>query len=925
MGKEGSTHPLATIPWLPTPTCNLRLRDSAIFKNRYSYADFRYQEDLERLMGSEFEVERTRLSIYDFKSFNKAFPFYIPLPHHTMSVNGIRETGLDGQYWQVAAQFLLSNKVLGPSIWNNDLQSGHKASKNEKKSHIIKGSIPQCRRPEDFLFEPWILIQLPFQPVLLHQWLVAVFVEVLIFEMEMSEFYNYPFPEEFKIAVSELDIILKALKGNLGFGFDWLQSQAEAACENEIVVGDLVEFTNMLKETLAFLEFRFSVGRTVISALKKLCWSASQSQSKLVELEKTKTAFDERNFLYNWTAWREIGDVTVFGNSSERLVSYEDDLHSKLLGKNTYPTHCRSNVVIGNLIKNFSPQIDIIFFVFDPTCCKLVQNLRNCENATTLMMIRKEEHGILGSILYNKMKVELVDACDKLGSYLCKVSKTSPSTFFEGKYGDANDIDLPKIMCALSKMHDTEKWELQNLLHEVKKNILESDGCSPYFADGSEKIASDFEARIKRIVYETIADHYKIKEFEKEKDEKLREWQIGQYLLPCFVASFLDLCADISVDESTKEWYMRFVDELIASYENFGFSRSSDACIMLEVEQGLSFYMSFNYDHSSMLVRHFRRISHALFAEIQSDTAIAMQKVFSCFDQSISSPVGDQPAPIFWQWLLLDFFTRVREALTSTTPLALTTSLSYEEKKDEIIDLIRLIFVDATCSYDVFELDPDPVQLLRHVLLFSFEQINAQAAAELQVNILPAKFKLAIDENALENEMKTLSERQILSIAFYLALKLTKRAVFKEASKTPKQLFGEFDTAFHSYLAAGNMWALKEYARAFFGNESRVLIDFARSFAPTCYFLALKELSIDSLEAMSFPDDYWYFPIEHCRWCGRADSAELRVCSECEIDTKYPTVNLYCSEQCDVIARRKIHSDEHDHFLWHQIEQNLRE
>jgi len=43
----------------------------------------------------------------------------------------------------------------------------------------------------DFLTDPWVLVQLPFQPTLLHQWSLALLTEYLRFEKEVSGFHNY--------------------------------------------------------------------------------------------------------------------------------------------------------------------------------------------------------------------------------------------------------------------------------------------------------------------------------------------------------------------------------------------------------------------------------------------------------------------------------------------------------------------------------------------------------------------------------------------------------------------------------------------------------------------------------------------------------------------------------------------------------------
>jgi len=45
------------------------------------------------------------------------------------------------------------------------------------------------------------------------------------------------------------------------------------------------------------------------------------------------------------------------------------------------------------------------------------------------------------------------------------------------------------------------------------------------------------------------------------------EIQFVQFILPCYVASFLDLCKDSSVSREKTAWYLRYVHELIKSFE----------------------------------------------------------------------------------------------------------------------------------------------------------------------------------------------------------------------------------------------------------------------------------------------------------------------------------------------------------------------
>jgi len=53
-------------------------------------------------------------------------------------------------------------------------------------------SVEECETAAEFLLEPWILVQLPFQPLLLHQWSVALLAEALKLKQKLGELHSVP-------------------------------------------------------------------------------------------------------------------------------------------------------------------------------------------------------------------------------------------------------------------------------------------------------------------------------------------------------------------------------------------------------------------------------------------------------------------------------------------------------------------------------------------------------------------------------------------------------------------------------------------------------------------------------------------------------------------------------------------------------------
>jgi hypothetical protein len=58
--------------------------------------------------------------------------------------------------------------------------------------------VEECKSAEEYLFEPWVLLQLPFEPVILHQWSVALMAEALRFRKQITDFTTMAYPKNLK-------------------------------------------------------------------------------------------------------------------------------------------------------------------------------------------------------------------------------------------------------------------------------------------------------------------------------------------------------------------------------------------------------------------------------------------------------------------------------------------------------------------------------------------------------------------------------------------------------------------------------------------------------------------------------------------------------------------------------------------------------
>jgi hypothetical protein len=187
-----------------------------------------------------------------------------------------------GQYWANAAISFIFSHGHGVCFWR-ELQDLHpeldeiehlRCVNPKTKIFSTEGGQDVCTSPAEFLLEPWVLVQLPWNPVLLHQWLVAVFAEYLKLKIQFADFRHLGLPKTVSEYAAHMELILVHIQITMAEGFEALAglinysfSEKVAECVDNIknsVVGNLVPF----------LELIFS-GRleVCINALKRICWN----------------------------------------------------------------------------------------------------------------------------------------------------------------------------------------------------------------------------------------------------------------------------------------------------------------------------------------------------------------------------------------------------------------------------------------------------------------------------------------------------------------------------------------------------------------------------------------------------------------------------------------------------------------------------
>jgi len=168
-----------------------------------------------------------------------------------------------------------------------------------------------------------VLIQLPFQPLLLHQWCIALLAEALKFHKEICDFYMLPIPKHLRRLVPHLFAMCTQMFTSHNICFGHLEMFIYHGQEN---VQNNVDwkFLKSMPETLAVLEFVLSDEcRNVVKALKRMAWNKT---TKLDFRERIGGAYPPVNFnrfdiCYNMNYWKQKSPIRCM---SAKYIWVED-------------------------------------------------------------------------------------------------------------------------------------------------------------------------------------------------------------------------------------------------------------------------------------------------------------------------------------------------------------------------------------------------------------------------------------------------------------------------------------------------------------------------------------------------------------------------------------------------------------------------
>ncbi|CAB3375366.1 Hypothetical predicted protein [Cloeon dipterum] len=496
--------------------------------------------------------------IESFRFANSVFPFYIPDEHHDAKLSQLQNS--KGEYWGNAAHLLLCNKAHGIPLWKTfEAQIQSSDTTFTCRPHIstnmtnrILQHIPSIEDREDrvlkFLFRNWVLIQLPFQPILLFQWLTYAVYLLSSIEMRMAKLYYVPFPEKFKPELLCLHKMLKTAHRNIGFLFDYLQHQTRY---------------------------------------------------------------------------------------------FEPD-------------------VVRRIDKNSMLQ--------DDDFLTIQRKINRLSDISESIRIENVDSGIIGSVLEINNFAEYSHLFSKLHAWMFKNYKVLP------KRGPdfTQTVAAEKIIPVFEEL-DKINYSLLGVLNGIKREYQ--------FSNQELECSSRFESRIRTIVLDCIESHLRVRNFqnfEEKKNEVLRDWHVVKYLLPCFVALYVKICESNDPEhKNLQNWYAQFLDKLICTYEEDGIRKSSWSNVLQDINSFPPLRESCLNNNHEDLSNFFTEVSNHFVERIMRGASkdarnhLHCCRFFRAFFEVIQKKTGDldendvvaTEASAYWNWLMWDFFSRMKHAL----------------------------------------------------------------------------------------------------------------------------------------------------------------------------------------------------------------------------------------------------------------------
>jgi len=390
------------------------------------------------------------------------------------------------------------------------------------------------------------------------------------------------------------------------------------------------------------------------------------------------------------------------------------------------------------------------------------------------------------------------------------------------------------------------------------------------------------------------------------------ECQFVQYILPCFAATFLDLCKRTTETVETKKNYLNFVHQLVESYENYEFSQE-----LKSIEQKVSFSCTTYVGCFKKQIAEYEINTTEDFQQVAGPNQVT-QKIFHClhfFKQYTEFYFSHRRAVNYisfpWQTQMLMFFSRINSTFETLGV------------RDNSCPFKALIWMNDLCAMHARRYGDEFVPLFSYRIERNLRDINnPEKYFSESERILLEKQRFEITPILLADSYD-LTVQQLVGLSLFYYSK--NRDIFSKIGKVglqgPGFLLDPSDAIAWSFWTE-DRWLVKmklfkkvENFRSKLNDLTLVSLECAKK--NSCYKDVPQYITLKGKVKMDHAGEITFFPVKHCRWCGLVETvdASFRVCAECAENPDYPDINFFCSAKCEMESLKMQHEDEHARFL----------
>ena len=175
------------------------------------------------------------------------------------------------------------------------------------------------------MLNPWVIVQLPFQHAILHQWMVAFNAETLKFQKEVSDLLIITYPSEMRSALKSLSKIKSTLSHFINMCHEYLFSFLLRHPVSPIHSNLL--FMNQLPDVLPMLKFILSEkSKNCIKALKRMAWNKKTCKESKMEApisKEEKTRIFQYSSIYHFLNWQKFPSGDMFNSQKDSRIEYK--------------------------------------------------------------------------------------------------------------------------------------------------------------------------------------------------------------------------------------------------------------------------------------------------------------------------------------------------------------------------------------------------------------------------------------------------------------------------------------------------------------------------------------------------------------------------------------------------------------------------